>query len=116
MIIVNSLKFNYNIDNFLAENEDRKIFDSLNNNIVKHSEYYLFYEFNGIESNEIKLKVSNRFNNIPFSLIIICIIIVIILLLYSYIIYSLNYYEKFFLVKIMNLDSKEFEEYLRHFE
>ena len=116
MIIVNSLKFNYNIDNFLAENEDRKLFYSLNNNIDKHCKYYLFYEFNGIESNEIKIKVSKRFNNIPFSLIIICVIIVIVLLLYSYIIYSLNYYEKFFLIKIMNLDSKEFEEYLRHFE
>ena len=116
MIIVNSLKFNYNIDNFLAENEDQKMFESLNDNIVKHSEYYIFYQFNGIDSNEIKLKVSERFNKIPFSLIIICIIIAIILLLYSYIINSLNYYEKFFLVRIMNLDSKEFEEYLRHFE
>ena len=88
----------------------------MNDNIVKHSEYYIFYQFNGIDSNEIKLKVSERFNKIPFSLIIICIIIAIILLLYSYIINSLNYYEKFFLVRIMNLDSKEFEEYLRHFE
>ena len=116
MIIINNLKLNFNIDNFLGENEDVKMFDTLNNNIVKQSEYYLFYEFNGIESNEIKLKVSKRFNNIPSSLILICSIIVIIILLYSCVIYSLNYYEKFFLMRIMNLDSKEFEEYLKHFE
>ena len=116
MIIINSLKFNYNIDIFLEKNENSNIFNSLNDNIIKHSENYLFYEFNGIESDEIKLKVSKRFNKIPFSLYIVTAIILIVLLFYSYILYSLNYYEIFFLMKIMNLDSKEYEEYLKHFE
>lgn len=116
LIVSNSLKFSYNIDNFLGKNENEKYFRALCDNIDKHSIYYIFYDFNGFDNNVLRLKLSKKFSNIPYTLIFICIIIFIFLGLFSYIIYILNYYEKFFLTKIVNLTTKEFEDYLKHFE
>ena len=117
LIISETLKFDYDLDNFLSSNEDDfNTKNSINKNIDNLTNYYLFFDFNGFNEKEIERKISKNFNNAPLILISACIIIIIILLLNSYIIYVLNYYETFFLIKIINLNSKEFEDYLKHFE
>ena len=116
LIISESLKFNYNIDDFLLDNEDREIYNSFIKNIYKISNDYLNFDFNGFGGEEIVSKISKNFISIPWILILVCVLIVFIIVLYSYIVYILNYYENFFLRKIINLNSKEFEDYLKHFE
>ena len=80
------------------------------------SDVYLNFYFNGFNEEEIESNVSKNYDNIPWCLILACTMIVFTILLYSYIVYILNYYETFFLIKIINLNSKEFEDYLKHFE
>ena len=116
LIFSEILKFDYNIEDFLSDNEDIQFYISLNKNIDNLTNFYMFFYFNGFSSKEIEKKISTNFNIIPWVLIFSCIIIIIILLVSSYIIYMLNYYETFFLVKIINLNSKEMENYLKHFE
>ena len=116
LIISESLHFIYFIDDFLMDNEDFNFFNSLIANIDNLTNYYIYFKFNGFSNYEIEKKISKKFNKIPFVLIFVCIIIVILLIIYSYIIYILTYYEIFFLVKIINSNSKEFEDYLKHYE
>ena len=116
LIVSESLKFSSMIDEFLVDNEDSQFYYSLIGNIDNLSNFYINFNFNGFNNKEIEKKISQGFNKIPFVLIFVCIIIVILLIIYSYIIYTLTYYENFFLVKIINSNSKEFEDYLKHFE
>ncbi len=116
LIISNNLKFNYNIDDYLSKIESEVIYDCLNANIINLNKFYLHFYFDGFNDKEIHSKISSKFGNFSWTLILVCILIAVIVILFSYIIYVLNYYEKFFLRKIINLNTKEFEDYLKHFE
>ena len=116
LIISESIKFEYSIEEYLYTNNNEDLYYSMSGNIDNLTHSYLFFNYNGFNNKEIEKKVSKNFNSIPWIIIAVSIIIIIIILLYSYIIYILNYYENFFLVKIINLSSKEFEDYLKHFE
>ena len=119
LLLVNCLKLKYNLDIYMDNNNNSSssnIYNTLVKNILMHSNSYLSFEFNGFDIDEMKFKIHNNFFVAPFPIALSIIFSFFSILLYSFLIYNMNNYEIFFLMKIINLNSKEFEDYLKKFE
>ena len=123
LLLVNCLRLKYNLDLYvdLGNNNDiklidKQVYETLVTNILLHSNNYLYFEFNGFGIDEMKEKINSNFYVAPFPITLSIIFSFFAIMLYIYLIYNMNNYEIFFLKKIINLNSKEFEDYLKKFE
>ena len=112
LIIIDTLKLHYKLNDFLNYDENNVI-GTLTENIIEHCNFYLKFNFNGFDDTIIKKNLSKNFNQIPFPLICVCICVFILIVVYSYLVYSMNNLEKFFLRKVINLTTVTFDDYLK---
>ena len=122
LLLVNCLKLKYNLELYVNSDNsnisliNKQIYNTLVNSILIHSNNYLSFEFNGFDIDEMKEKINSNFFVVPFPIALSIIFSFFAIVLYIYLIYNMNNYEIFFLKKIINLNSKEFEDYLKKFE
>ena len=122
LLLVSCLKLKYNLEIYVnSDNSDihiinKQVYETLVNNILLHSNHYLSFEFNGFDIDQMKEKINSNFYVVPFPIALSIIFSFFAIVLYIYLIYNMNNYEIFFLKKIINLNSKEFEDYLKKFE
>ena len=122
LLLVNCLKLKYNLEIYVNSDINnisiinKQVYETLVTNILLHSNNYLSYEFNGFGTDEMKEKINSNFYVVPFPIALSIIFSFLAIVLYIYLIYNMNNYEIFFLKKIINLNSKEFEDYLKKFE
>lgn len=122
LLLVNCLKLVYNLEIYVNSNINdthmitQQVYDTLVTNILLHSNSYLSFEFDGFDIDQMKEKINNNFYVMPFPIALSIIFSFFTIVVYIYVIYNMNNYEIFFLKKIINLNSKEFEDYLKKFE
>ena len=113
LIISEGLTFNYIVEDFLRDDENIELTNSLIRNIDNFTNIYIYYKYEELSVNDFKKTISTKFNKFPFVLLFICIIMVILLIIYSYILYIFTYYEVSFCVNLLNSNSKTFEAYTK---
>lgn len=132
-------KYNFNVDNLITFliNTGIKIIDIYNSllkeecykipkelglneinlkNLIEMSYYFYNSNINGYTGKEKKQKISKNFNRLPFALVGFAAILIILLVFYTHYILSLHNIVIFFLEKLINFNSTNFENYTKKLE
>ena len=132
-------KYNFNVDNLITFliNTGIKIIDTYNyflkeecykipkelglneinlKNLIEMSYYFYNSDIDGYRNEEKRKKISKNFNLIPFSLIYFSGILIILIIFYSHYILSLHNIVIYFLEKLINFNSTNFESYTKKLE
>ena len=112
LIVFNGLKLKAGLRTYFS-GETNGVFDIASSNLLGQSLNYIRSNISSFKGEEKEIKVKDNFKLVPISLICVAVIFVGLILGFVYLVYQIHTLEIYFLEKLINFNSPNFENYLK---
>ena len=115
LLVFNGLKLKAGLDTYF-DGSINGVFDVASSNLLSQSLNYINSNISSFRDDEKKIKIKDNFTLIPIALICVAIFFVAIIICFIYLIMKIYSNEIYFLEKLINFNSSNFDVYLKSLE
>ena len=115
LLVFNGLKLKAGLDTYF-DGSINGVFDIASSNLLKQSLNYFYSDISSFRDNEKEKKIKENFTLIPIALICSAVLFAALIIGFTYIVYKIYSNEIYFLEKLINFNSPNFDGYLKSLE
>ena len=115
LLVFNGLKLKAGLDTYF-DGSINGVFDIASSNLLKQSLNYFYSDISSFRDTDKEKKIQENFTLIPIALICVAILFAALIIGFIYIVYKIYSNEIYFLEKLINFNSPNFEGYLKSLE
>ena len=115
LLVFNGLKLKAGLDTYF-DGSINGVFDIASSNLLKQSLNYFYSDISSFRDNEKEKKIKENFTLIPIALICSAVLFAALIIGFIYIVYKIYSNEIYFLEKLINFNSPNFDGYLKSLE
>jgi hypothetical protein len=115
LLVFNGLKLKAGLDTYF-DGSINEVYDIASSNLLKQSLNYFYSDISSFKDKEKEKKIKENFTLVPIALICVAILFASIIIGFSYIVYKIYSNEIYFLDKLINFNSPNFDAYVKSLE
>jgi hypothetical protein len=115
LLVFNGLKLKAGLDTYF-DGSINGVYDIASSNLLKQSLNYFYSDISSFRDNEKEKKIKENFTLIPIALICSAVLFAALIIGFIYIVYKIYSNEIYFLEKLINFNSPNFDGYLKSLE
>ena len=115
LLVFNGLKLKAGLDTYF-DGSINGVFDIASSNLLKQSLNYFYSDISSFRDTDKEKKIQENFTLIPIALICVAILFAALIIGFIYIVYKIYSNEIYFLEKLINFNSANFDAYLKSLE
>jgi hypothetical protein len=115
LLVFNGLKLKAGLDTYF-DGSINGVFDIASSNLLKQSLNYFYSDISSFRDTEKEKKIKENFTLIPIALICVAVLFAALIIGFIYIVYKIYSNEIYFLEKLINFNSPNFDGYLKSLE
>jgi hypothetical protein len=115
LLVFNGLKLKAGLDTYF-DGSINGVFDIASSNLLKQSLNYFYSDISSFKDLDKEKKIKENFTLVPIALICIAVLFAALIIGFTYIVYKIYSNEIYFLEKLINFNSPNFDGYLKSLE
>ena len=116
LLVFNGLKLKAGLDTYFTKGSINEVYDIASSNLLKQSLNYFYSDISSFKDKDKEKKIKENFTLIPIALICVAVLFTALITGFIYIVYKIYSNEIYFLEKLINFNSPNFDGYLKSLE